>query len=227
MKKNAILAVFTALLFSAAAAGAAEADRPDEAPYKIVAEIMTTTPQVSTAAAQLAPRYTQEIQSALKHLSALLSKNPGVDQAELDSVAGEIVKLDARVKNLLGPNLIREAEARENELMGKARIVRAKEALAETREALMLYYGDLEGRYPATPAELIPKYMPTAPELELPGHSKTAAVEMTDSTEADIAGAVTDTGGWLYFANPRSQNFGMLALNCTHKDAKGVELHKY
>ncbi len=220
------MAIFTALLFSAAAASAAEADRPDETPSKI-AEGIIAPPQVSTATVRTMPRYTQEIQSALKHLSALLSKNPGVDQTELDGVAGEIVKLDDRVKNLLGPDLIREAEAQQKELMGKARIVRAKEELAETREALMLYYADLEGRYPATPAELIPKYMPTAPELELPDHAKTAAVELTDSTGADIADAVTDTGGWLYFANPKSQNFGMLTLNCTHKDGKGVELHKY
>ncbi len=226
MKKNAIMAVFTALLFSAGAAGAAEAERPDETPSKTT-EIIAAPPQVSTAAAQPAPRYTQEIESALKHLSALLSKNPGVDQAELDGVAGEIVKLDDRIKNLLGPDLIRQAEDQEKELLSKARIVRAKEELAETRQALILYYADFEGRYPATPAELIPKYMPTAPELELPCHAKTAAVELTDSTEADIASVVTDTGGWLYFANPKSQNFGMLALNCTHKDGKGVELHKY
>ena len=206
---------------------AVEAARP-EAPSQIIGG--TEHPQASTAplaAAPQPPRYSPEILSAIKHLSTLLTRSFSVDQKELDGVAGEIVRLDVRVKDLLGPALIKEAEDQEKELQDRTRIARAKEELAAARSALILYYGDSEGKYPSAPAELIPNYMPSVPELELPGHTKTSAVELTDTTGPDVGKAVTDSGGWLYFANPKSQNFGMLVLNCSHKDDKGIELYKY
>lgn len=226
MTGTAIPAVFMALSLSTAAADAAETGRP-EAPPQITG--VTAPPQTSTTAptAVQPPRYAQEILSALKHLSALLSKGARVDQNELDSVAAEIAGLDARVKNLLGPALLKEIEDQEKELLDNTRIARAKGELAGARSALMLYYDDLEGKYPAAPAELIPKYMPAMPELDLPGHARTSAVELADAAGPDIGKAVTDTGGWLYFANPKSQNFGMLVLNCSHKDDKGTELYRY
>ncbi len=225
MTKPAILTVFLALSFSTAAY-AAGSDHPAAPP--------SGTPlfaaQASTAAAsgaQQTPLYEQEILGSIKHLSALLTGSYRVDRQELDDVAAELIKLDARVKNLLGPALLQEIEDREKERRLKAVIAAAKETLASARSAIMLYYGDLEGKYPASPAELIPAYLPAMPELELPGHAKTAAVELTDAAGPDISKAVTDTGGWLYFTNTKSPNFGMLILNCSHKDDAGTEFYKY
>jgi hypothetical protein len=217
MTKTPVFAVFTALFFSVAAANATETG--------LAGPAQTST--AAPAAIQPPPRYAPEIMRALKHLSALLSKNSRVDQKELDGVAGEIVRLDARVKKLLGPILLKEIEDQEKDQEYKARITGAKEELAGARAAILLYYGDSEGIYPANPADLIPKYMPAAPELELPGHIKTSAIELTDAECPDIEKAITDTGGWLYFTNPKSRCFGMLVLNCSHQDENGTELYKY
>ena len=222
MNRTAIPAFFLALSFSAAAAAADGPAGPQQA-----AVFSAQTSTAAPAAVQQPPRYEQEISGALKHLSALLTMGYRVDQSELDSLAAELIKLDARVKNLLGPALLKELEDREKEQELRARIAGAKEALAAARSAIILYYGDLEGKYPASPAALVPSYLPAMPELELPGHEKTAAIAVTDDAGTDLSKAVTDSGGWLYFANPGSRYFGMLILNCSHKDDAGTELYKY
>ena len=224
MTRTAILTAFLAFS-SSAAANSAETGGPGAPSQTAVFTAQAST--AAPAAVQQPPRYEQEILSALKHLSALLSKGWSVDQHELDGLAVEMIKLDARVKDLLGPALLKEIEDREKERQLKAGIAAAEEALASARAAIILYYGDLEGKYPVSAAELIPAYLPAMPELELPGHAKTAAVEQTDAAGPDISKAVTDAGGWLYFTNPKSHNFGMLILNCSHKDGAGTELYKY
>lgn len=226
--ESPLLTVIAALFLSIAAAPlAAAAAGPEPAAQSggIAAPAQGRTAAPETV--QQPPLYTQEILSALKDLAALLSHSARVDRKELDLTATEIVKLDARIKELLGPSLLREIEAQERDSQNKTRLARAEEDLAGMRSAIALYYSDLEGKYPASPAGLVPKYLPALPELELPAHTKTAAVELTAAAGPDIAKAVTDTGGWLYFANPVSQNFGMLILNCSHKNDKGTELYKY
>ncbi|HBB67457.1 MAG: hypothetical protein A2X28_09375 [Elusimicrobia bacterium GWA2_56_46] len=171
------------------------------------------------------PGHAAGILSALKHLSILLNKASLVDQKELGKVAGEIDKLDARVKDLLGPAILREMEEQENELLVKARMAAAKAELLNVRTALITYYGNTEGNYPATPAELVPEYLPAMPELELPQHAKTAAIELSSGP---VTGErISDTGGWLYINDPKSAGFGMIVLNCSHKDDQGIELYKY
>jgi hypothetical protein len=191
-------------------------------------------PQISTAPAGAVapipaqpPRYSQEILSALKHLSALLSKGSLVDQKGLDSVAKEISGLDARIISLLGPAIIRQLEEEEKELVSRAQVAAARAELQQMRSFLFAYYSDTDGKYPETPAELVPDYLPAIPEPELPWHAKTGALALIREAGPEPAQAVTDTGGWLYFADPKSANFGMLILNCSHKDDKGVELYKY
>ena len=194
----------------------------------IAAQQASTAPASAiTPSVAQPPRYSPEILSALKHLSALLSKGSLVDQKELDNVAGEISKLDDRITGLLGPDIIRELEEREKELLSTTRIAAAKAELLHMRSLLIAYYGDTEGKYPETPAALVPKYISTVPELELPWHAKTGALTLAREAGHDQEKAVTDTGGWLYFTDPASADFGMLILNCSHKDDKGVELFKY
>ncbi len=217
-----------ALSFFAAAAGAGENTGPD-APFSILTGSAAPA-QASTAAPsglQQPARHSQVLLSALKHLSALLSRGSRVDQQGLDGVAVEIAGLDARIKALLGPALIKEIEDEEKELQDNARIARGRSELTAARSAIVSYYGDTEGKYPATPAELITKYIPAMPELELPGHVKNSSVELTASDSPDIEKAVADTGGWLYFNEPGSRYFGMLVLNCSHTDNKGTALYKY
>ena len=194
------------------------------------AEQTASTQPVTAAAAPLPaapPRYSVEILSALKHLSALLRKGPLVDQKGLDSLALEISGLDGRITELLGPAIILELEKEEGELLYRAQLAAARAELQGMRTFLLAYYSDTGGKYPGTPAELVPAYIPAVPELELPWHAKTGGLALIGGTAAEPAEAVTDTGGWLYFNEPKSDSFGMLLLNCSHRDGKGVELYKY
>ncbi len=102
-------------------------------------------------------------------------------------------------------------------------------ALRAIRLALRRYYADTGGRYPASPEALIPGYLPALPAPELPGHPGTAAVKLPEGREhdGDISGAVTDAGGWLYFAGAGSAQRGLLALNCSHLSPEGQEYFKY
>lgn len=225
MTRLILTAVFTALAIPLPGGAAPGGGGPPE----LSTAAFAAPPQISTTAPSAAeqPRHAREIMSALKHLSALLARSSRVDQRELDGTAADIIRLDDRLKLLLGPDLLRELEEEDLRLRSKTLSDRAKEELAAARSAVILYYGDLEGKYPAAPAELIPAYLPAMPELELPGHARTSAVEVTDYEGADIRAAVTDAGGWLYFAGPKSPYFGMLALNCSHKDDTGLELYNY
>jgi hypothetical protein len=232
--KRAVTPALFIFIFSALSAGAAESpDAAQQDPSPGGRAVSSTTPavmlpQASTAPAAAVtqpiaaqpPRYSREILSAQKHLSILLSKGSLVDQKELDSVAKEISELDGRVTALLGPAIISEVEEKEKVLLARAQLQRM-------RAFLLAYYSDGDGKYPETPAELVPGYIPAVPELELPWHGKTGELSLIDEAGAGPAEVVTDTGGWLYFADPKSSNFGMLTLNCSHKDSDGVEMYKY
>ncbi|MDP2866407.1 MAG: hypothetical protein Q8O90_09205, partial [Elusimicrobiota bacterium] len=58
---------------------------------------------------------------------------------------------------------------------------------------------------------------------------RTAEVTIINSKkyDKDFSRAVDDTGGWLYFSNPESDNYGLLLLDCSHTEAGGSEFFKY
>ena len=98
------------------------------------AEQTASTQPVTAAAAPLPaapPRYSAEILSALKHLSALLRKGPLVDQKGLDSLALEISGLDGRITELLGPAIILELKKEEGELLHRAQLAAARAELQD------------------------------------------------------------------------------------------------
>lgn len=103
------------------------------------------------------------------------------------------------------------------------------EALRALRLALRRYYADTGGRYPASPAALVPGYLPALPVPALPGHAATALVTVAEGREHDkeIAGAVTDSGGWLYFSGAGSANRGLLVIDCSHAGPEGLEYFRY
>ncbi|OIO05254.1 MAG: hypothetical protein COX65_09590 [Elusimicrobia bacterium CG_4_10_14_0_2_um_filter_56_8] len=53
------------------------------------------------------------------------------------------------------------------------------------------------------------------PELKLSGHLKRASVKDTGAM------VIKDTGGWAYVNNPQDPDFGLLYIDCSHKDLKG------
>ncbi|MDD5303614.1 MAG: RDD family protein [Elusimicrobia bacterium] len=103
--------------------------------------------------------------------------------------------------------------------------------LGSLRSAISIYYGDMEGQYPATLDALIgPKYVPAMPKTKLADHKETGAWTLygaevcTGKTEygAEIdATKLKDTGGWGYVADPRAKCSGMVFVDCTHRDTKG------
>ncbi len=227
MTQKILIAALTPVLFySAPALRAAELSTAAPAGIETATETSTAAPaavEASTttpSALALSPEQTGTILNTLKHLSALLSQQALLDHNELDAVLAETAALDVRIKNLLGPVIMNELEEREKERL-------AETELLKLRSLLIAYYGDNQGVYPATPEALIPKHLAAIPELELPHHARTGVIELNADAGAELEKAVTDSGGWLYFTNPASVHFGMLVLNCSHKDRKGYEFYKH
>lgn len=174
-------------------------------------------------------KYAADIARTIRDLSALLEHGAEIPAARLDALAPELKRFEDKVKDALGKDLTEEMARRDKDQQYAARADAAKKALQYLRAALQVYYGDNGGKYPADLAALAPARIPAIPELWLPGHDKTSAVKVIDSKtyDKDLAGAVTDSGGWLYFSNPGSTNYGLLVINCRHAEAGGQEFYKY
>jgi len=105
-----------------------------------------------------------------------------------------------------------------------------KGALGSLRSATAVYYGDLEGQYPATLDALVPKHIPAIPSTKLADHAETAAwtaygAEVCTGkseygAEIDVQ-KLKDTGGWGYVADPKAKCWGAVFVDCTHPDSKG------
>ena len=214
--KNLVLCL---LIFSAAAY-AQEAAKPAPAGREAAA---AEKPQPQQN------KYYPEILQTMKNLSVLLERWSEVPQPKMDALAPEMAAFNEKVKNTLGKEMLAEIALKEKELEDKARANSAIKTLQAFRAALQVYYATNGGSYPKTPALLIPSEMQEVPELYLPGHERTVKITVIDSKkyENDFSKAVTDTGGWLYFSNPASVNYGLLVLDCSHADPAGTEFFKY
>ena len=212
---------FSLLLFSAAAAYAQEEVKPAAAAATEAPAAQKPTPPPGG--------YAQEILRTMKNLSALLERASEIPQARMDALAPELAAFDEKVKAALGSEILAGIAAKEKETEDRTRSAAAKKMLQAFRAALQVYYGDKGGVYPKDPALLIPAVMPGAPEIRLPEHVPTAKVTVIDSKkyDKDFSRAVTDSGGWLYFSNPGSDNYGLLTLDCAHTEAGGTEFFKY
>ena len=102
------------------------------------------------------------------------------------------------------------------ELIRKSSEGASKGNLGAIRSALSIYYGDLEGQYPADlPALTVAgKYLATIPVAKAPNFHADSSV-VTDQTTAN------DGAGWSYNDTTTNANFGTLWVNCTHTDTKG------
>ncbi len=99
----------------------------------------------------------------------------------------------------------------------------SKGNLGGIRSALSIYYGDMEGQYPANLASLTVggKYMRTISAAKAPDyHTDTSTV--AEQLSASDAG-----GGWVYNNTSSDPNFGTVWVNCTHTDTKGTTWTKY
>jgi len=185
-----------------------------------------------TAAAQkpAAPvKYAPEILLTMKNLSALLERGAEIPPSRMDALLPDLAAFNGKVKEALGKEILADIARKEKELDEKERSAAAKKALQTFRAGLRAYYSAKGGEYPRDPALLIPAQLPEVPELHLPGHERTAEVTIINSKkyDKDFSRAVDDTGGWLYFSDPESDNYGLLLLDCDHAETGGSEFFKY
>ncbi|MFA5140210.1 MAG: DUF2330 domain-containing protein [Elusimicrobiota bacterium] len=100
-------------------------------------------------------------------------------------------------------------------LMRKSNEGATRGNLGTIRSALSIYYGDMEGQYPADPYALTKdhKYLPGIPPVKLPPyHADSNAIELLTAGDSD------DSGGWGYVVDGSSQ--GVVFVNCTHTDSR-------
>lgn len=174
-------------------------------------------------------KYATEIQRTIKNLSALLERGAEIPPSRLDALAPDLAAFDGKVKEALGKEILADIARKEKELDDKERSAAAKKALQAFRAGLQAYYGAKGGEYPKEPALLIPAQLGEIPGLHLPEHKPTAGITVINSKkyDKDLGRAVDDTGGWLYFSSPDSDNYGLLLLDCSHTETGGSEFFKY
>ena len=93
----------------------------------------------------------------------------------------------------------------------------SKGNLGAIRSALSIYYGDMEGQYPADMEALTVngKYLSTVPSAKAPNyHSDTSVI-------ANLVNS-NDGAGWSYNNTANNANQGTVLVNCTHTDTKGT-----
>jgi len=113
-------------------------------------------------------------------------------------------------------------------LVAKSQEGRTKANLGTIRSALSIYYGDLEGWYPADQLQSLStggRYLQSIPNSDLPktpnsaGHSSIPTV--TNTTPGD-------TAGWYYNnSGMGTSTWGQVLVNCTHQDLKASPWSTY
>lgn len=205
--------IFTALFACAAAAGAQEAAKPAAANEQIASNLKNYP----------------EIMQIMKNLSVLMERGAEIPPERMGLLAPELAKFNGKVKAALGEQILAEIAAREKEIEDKARTDNALANLRAFRTTLQVYYGESGGRYPKDPADMVAKSINAVPTLYLPGHGQTNRITIIDSKkyDKDASKAIKDTGGWLYFSDPGSVNYGLLMLDCSHEAPEGGKFFDY
>ena len=106
------------------------------------------------------------------------------------------------------------------ELIRKSSEGASKGNLGALRSAMSIYYGDMEGTYPATATALTigGKYLTVLPPAKAPNyHSDLSTVVLLSASAAP-----SDVGGWYYNDQTTNANVGNVLVNCTHTDTKGT-----
>jgi prepilin-type N-terminal cleavage/methylation domain-containing protein len=104
------------------------------------------------------------------------------------------------------------------ELIRKSSEGASKGNLGALRSAMSIYYGDLEGTYPASMLSLTigGKYLTVIPPAKAPNYHADGSGETLLS-----AGGTLDGGGWSYNDIATNANVGNVLVKCTHTDTKG------
>ena len=110
------------------------------------------------------------------------------------------------------------------ELIRKSGEGATKGNLGSIRSAVSIYYGDMEGVYPAdvTALTISGKYLTSMPPAKLPNYH-------SDRNWANFGlfTAMSGDGGWYYNNVAGDANVGQTVVNCTHTDSKGSLWSQY
>ena len=190
--------------------------------------------------------YRELLNRALKSVKALKDVKDRVGQEESEEAIGLCRELNAAVdEELAGGKLtVSSSESpQQAEKPAEARVVEpvahvapvqpagkeaaAISALSDLRKAIEAYK-TAEVKYPRHLAKLTPQYIQEIPKISVADHPATSEVmEITSSNyDEKLFQAITDTGKWLYFTDKESRYYGLVLIDCSHKDAQGVEIYK-
>ena len=111
------------------------------------------------------------------------------------------------------------------ELIRKSSEGASKGNLGALRSAMSIYYGDMEGTYPATMTALTigGKYLTVIPMAKAPNYHADGNTEVLLTASANP----TDAGSWYYNDQTTNANVGNVLVNCTHTDTKGTTWTAY
>jgi general secretion pathway protein G len=112
------------------------------------------------------------------------------------------------------------------ELIRKSSEGATKGNLGAIRSALTIYYGDMEGVYPADPVALTSggKYLAAIPPAKTPNYHSDRSSILLGSVSLNPP---DDSTGWIYDSAPGDQYYGSMFVNCTHTDTKGSSWASY
>ena len=112
------------------------------------------------------------------------------------------------------------------ELIRKSGEGASKGNLGSVRSSLSIYYGDLEGTYPADVASLTiaGKYLGTIPVAKAPNYHPDGS---TVTSQQGALTGVNNAAGWWYDNVLSDANLGQIVVNCTHTDSKGTVWTNY
>jgi prepilin-type N-terminal cleavage/methylation domain-containing protein len=104
------------------------------------------------------------------------------------------------------------------ELIRKSGEGASKGNLGSIRSSLSIYYGDMEGQYPAQIGALTVagKYLSAVPNAKTPNYHADSSAE-----NDGVLSSANDGGGWWYDNTPGDSNVGQMLVKCTHTDSKG------
>lgn len=169
------------------------------------------------------------LEETMKYLGILGERRAEVPPEKWDALQPELQNMTAKVKEALGGKIVAEIAAQDKAEEDKRLSREAVSLLQSFRASLQIYYSETGGRYPETPADLVPGVIQAVPVVHLPDHAPTDRIVLVKSRkyDKDFEKAVRDTGGWLYFADPSSSNYGLLLLDCSHAASDGTKFDEY
>jgi general secretion pathway protein G len=115
------------------------------------------------------------------------------------------------------------------ELIRKSGEGASKGNLGSIRSALSIYYGDMEGQYPASLSGLTisGKYLESVPTAKTPNYHSDTAAEVDGPSGMLVDFIMMTSGGWYYDNVIGDSNVGSVAVKCTHTDTKGSTWSAY